>query len=79
MNQACIRMADICYLIQLLFQSVIFKVVNVAEWVKEYVHTYVPVETAATSRSIQHMCTRSVCVDDLSQPTQLLKTSCSDC
>ena len=22
------------------------------------------------------MCTRSVCVDDLSQPTQLLKTSC---
>ena len=42
---------------------------------KEYVHTPVPVDTATTTWSIQHMCTRSVCVDDLSQPTQMFKTT----
>ena len=44
---------------------------------KKHVHTPVPVDTATTTWSIQHMCTRSVCVDDLSQPTQMLnRTSC---
>ena len=78
MKQVYIDMADIWYLIQLLFQSVTFKVVNIAEWdggVKEHVHTPVPVDKATTTWSIQHMCRRSVCVDDLSQPTHMPKTT----
>ena len=43
---------------------------------KKHVQTPVPVDTAKTTWSIQHMCTRSVFVDDLSQPTQMFKTSC---
>ena len=42
---------------------------------KEHVHTPVPVDKATTTWSIQHMCRRSVCVDDLSQPTHTLKTT----
>ena len=45
-------------------------------WRREkHVHTPVPVDTATKTWSIQHMCTRIVCVDDLSQPTQLHKTT----